>query len=176
MSDETVMSSVVEIVKVLAPLGAAWLGFSLTRKTSLETARSIAAIDREKYKHNSLWEARRDAYTQIVSALNALAKSTSLIDYHMNGEEGEAERYYASDLYNNESKAMWNDYRAVKSAYDNYILVLSEAFKDRFSEWHKDFHAEEDGIPPQQAECHDSAMTTHLPQFIALAQQEIWPE
>jgi hypothetical protein len=75
-------------------------------ENQLDTARNIAAIDREKYKHNGSWEARRTAYTEIVAALTALAKSASFIDYHMNGEEAEAERYYASEQFNKHSQAM----------------------------------------------------------------------
>lgn len=176
MAEETIMSSIVDIVKALAPLAGAWVGFWLTRKTSLDTARNIATVDREKYKHNGLWEARRTAYTEIVTALTALAKSASLIDYHMNGEDAEAERYYASEQFNKHSQAMWEEYRAVKAHYDRHILVLSEAFKALFSQWQMDFHLEAEGIPPQQAEAQDGAMTIHIPKFIALAQQEIWPE
>lgn len=176
MAEETLLSSIVDIVKALVPLGGAWVGFWLTRKTSLDTARNIAAIDREKYKHNGLWEARRTAYTEIVAALTELAKSASLIDYHMNGEEADAERYYASEQFNKHSLAMWEDYRAVKALYDRHILVLSEAFKELFSQWQKSFHIEAEGIPPQQAEAQDGAMTVHIPRFIALAQHEIWPE
>jgi hypothetical protein len=33
--------------------------------------------------------------------------------------------------------------------------VLSEAFKELFSQWQKDFHSEAEGIPPQQAETQD---------------------
>lgn len=178
MMDSTTL--ILEISKIAAPaitgLGGIWLGSKLTRGTSLQTARNIAAIDREKYKHNSLWEARRVAYTEIVSALNVLAKSASLIDYHMNGEEAEAERYYASEMYNKHSQAMWEDYRAVKALYDSHILVLSEAFKDLYREWQTDFRSEEYGIPPQQADGQDNAMRTHTPRFIALAQREIWPD
>jgi hypothetical protein len=93
----------------------------------------------------------------------------------MNGEEAEAERYYASEQFNKHSQAMWEEYRAVKALYDRHILVLSEGVQGAFQPVAKGLPLRRIGIPPQQ-QAQDCAMTIHIPQFIVLAQQEIWPE
>ena len=166
---------IIAVIGTLGTLGGAAIGAWIAGSSSKATALRIALVERDKHKHDRLWDARREAYTVIVAAMSALEKTASRMDDRMNGHEADAEGYYQSQTYNEDAEELWSEFRAVKAAYEGNILVLSEGFKAAYAEWQKDFFYEEEGIPPQQADAHYNAMRQHIPLFVELAQAEIWP-
>ncbi|UZW57549.1 hypothetical protein NUH86_18375 [Sphingobium sp. JS3065] len=159
---------------LIVGFGGVWFGAYLNRKSALQTAIQLAEIDRHKYAQDRLWDARKDAYTAIVSGLTALDKSVDkMYDGFFNGPN-DPEDYFQSSSFNEENDELWKRYRATKELYDNSVLILSDAFKVKFGEWQQDFfHYDENDIPPEVTRAHRTAMGKHLHQFVEIAKGEL---
>ncbi|SEI99463.1 hypothetical protein SAMN05518849_102126 [Sphingobium sp. AP50] len=165
------------LIGTLSGLGGTWLGAYLNRKSAYQTAIQLADVERHKYAQGRLWDAKKEAYTLIIGELNVMRKLTQRINDGFTDGEMHEEEYFQSASFHKDNNELWNRYRQLQTTFDNNSLILSDRFKEQFSEWMKDlFYCDEDDIPPILADVHWNAMRKHVPLFVEVAKDEIAPK
>lgn len=164
---------VTALVSLAGTLGGTWLGARLNSRSSAQTALQLAEVERHKYKHDRLWDARKEAYTLMIVEFNAMNRTADRMYDWFFGELAEPERYFESPQYHTDSVELWSAYRKAKALLQSNTLVISEKFADLFREWERHFMVGEDADPPQRSDSEREAMATYLPKFIELAKSEI---
>lgn len=166
----------VSLIGIGGLLAGTWLGAYLNRKGSLQTALHQAEVERQKYAHDRLWDARKEAYTAIIIALNAIYKVADKLYDGFFAEGSDGERFYGHDEFGKLSSELWEKFRSLNAQFEDSTLILSDSFKALFSEWRNDFlDSDENDIPPEQYRQHYASIRNYLPKIVEAAKAEIAP-
>ncbi|CAN5120014.1 hypothetical protein BH10PLA2_BH10PLA2_00290 [soil metagenome] len=166
---------VTAIISTLGALGGTWLGAYLNSRSSEQTALQLAEVERHKYKHDRLWDARKEAYTLIIAELNDLERVAGRIYSRFYGDNAQPEGYFQSEVYDTDTAELWTLFHEVKALGRSNRLILADEFVERISHWERDFIYDEKESPTERVICYRNAMAKHLPEFIEFAKREIAP-
>lgn len=160
----------------LMGLAGTWLGAHLNQKSGLQTALQLADVERQKYAHDRLWDARKEAYTAIIVSLNAIYKTADRLYDGFFAEGADGERFFGDESYSRLNIELWERYRSLNTEFEDSTLILSDSFKTLFSEWQSDFcNTDENDIPPEHARQYYRSIYNYLPKIVKAAKAEIAP-
>jgi hypothetical protein len=155
-------------------LGGTWLGAYLNRKAAIATAHQLLEVERHKYAQSRLWDAKKDAYTEIVAHLNGVHKDVQYTLDRLFDPDIDPQPYIESKEFNDDATEHWRRISALNATLDNSSLIASEEFKSAFEQWRVDFIAYDiDDDPRRVATVQSDAMNKHKPALIRLAKDEL---
>lgn len=164
------------LIGTFSGLGGTWLGAYLNRKSAYQTALQLVEIEQHKYTQDRLWDAKKEAYTQVIVSLNAMRKTAATMEDYAWGETAEPDRYFSNPLYKEHTDEFWASFRAVKALFENNALIFSEEFLTLHDNWERELLMyDEDEEPYMFIKVHHDAMSRFHRQFVELAKSEISP-
>lgn len=140
------------------------------------TAKTVALLERERYAHDRLWDARREIYTDLIAKMRTFERAAGAVSDGFNDGELDPEAYFHSVGYDADNKNSVAAYRVLAEAYDDGRLMISETFAIRFELFLAGIYATDDEDPPARATiAFDAAATAHA-DLLAIALAEIAPK
>jgi len=171
--DSAVASALIGAISAIA---GTILGAKVTQAGALKTARDMQELERHKYTHDRLWDARKEAYTAIVFQLRTTARAAEKLYAGLHDQYGDPEEYFQSEQYNQDSRTLWETWRGTVAEYEKSRLLLSDAFSASFETIQAGVHAvDEDAIPPDRAEAIFAVFDDAVAPLTAIAKSEIAP-
>jgi hypothetical protein len=155
-------------------LGGTWLGGYMNRKTAIDTAHQLVEVERHKHAQSRLWDAKKDAYTDIVAQFNAIDNAiTSMVERLFDAEINPS-YYLESDEYNKDITAIWQRIWKLNNSLDNNRLVISDEFQAEISEWNIEF-VDYDGrdAPREMITVQSEATKKYIPIIVKVAKAEL---
>lgn len=164
----------IALISTGGTLGGTWLGAFLNRRSALDTAKQLADVEQHKYAKSRLWDAQKEAYTDIIIQLNAIEKLVGQILNALFDPEVDPSYYLESEQSNNETSTLWQRIWKIEDTVKNNSLILPDLFQASFSAWRADFENYDEEAEPQEVIITQSkAIDKHKPAMIKLARDEL---
>lgn len=171
MIDSAIITTV---VAALTGLGGTWLGAYLNRKSAVDTAHKLVEVERHKYAQSRLWDAKKDAYTEIVVQLNAIDRDLSSMESTLFDPDVDPTYYIESEHYSSDASALWRRVGKLNATLSDNSLILSDEFQSAVTDWNIDFaDYDEDTQPREVFTVQSEATARHKPVIIKIAKDEL---
>lgn len=155
-------------------LGGTWLGAFLNRRSALETARQLADVEQHKYAQTQLWDAKKDAYTDIIVQLNVIDKSIEQVMDTLFDPDIDPSYYLESEDCGKDNALLWQRIWKLDDTVSNNSLILSDTFQSSYAAWRKDFSRYDGDTDPREvAMIQSKAIDEHKPILIQMAKDEL---
>lgn len=162
------------LIGAVVLLGATWLGAYLNRKGAVETARQLIEVEHRKYAQSRLWDAKKDAYTDIVAQFNAIDKDLDGTVDRLFDPDYDPQPYIDSDEYVQDNTAFWRRINTLWTTIKNNGLILSDDFQAAFVQWNVeliDYDAEDEAR--KIATVQSKATKKYIPIIVKIAKAEL---
>lgn len=155
-------------------LAGSWLGAHLNRKSAIATARQLVEVEQHKYAQSRLWDAKKDAYTEMIVEFNAIDRAISSIVDRVFDPDVDPSYYIDSDEHSNDVTAIWQRIWKLNNALDNNSLVVSDEFKKALSDWNIEFvDYREEADPQDVISVQSEATKKYIPVIVKVAKAEL---
>ena len=159
---------IVEVVTALIGLGGAVVGGGISSVTTILVARA----EREKYRGERSWDLRREAYTNIIGALD---RARAIIVHIDDGYDHDAHAWDASEANRASQAQMIEHFHAARTEFHANRLMLSSAFVAQYERMNRELGEADNPnlIPPESAGMAVRVMNQVVPEMEALAKKEL---
>ena len=144
------------------------VGGAITSVTTLLIQRS----ERQKYLRERSWDLRREAYTEIIGALDRARAITMHID---EGYREDAHQWDESEANRKAQSQMVEHFHKARTVFHAKRLILSRAFIAKYETMNRELGEASNPnlIPPEAAEISADVMRRLVPALEELAQREL---
>ena len=155
-------------------LGAAVAGW-MSRTTTLAAISRQSEIDRVREREQRIWESRKDAYVRILAKLKEALGKAEVVEWGV-AELG-AERYFAAEVWGNETGAMGAAWKDSQAEFDLGELIVSDKFAERFRGLERcvALATDPNNLPPEVCEIELVCFREAYPELLRLAREDIDP-
>lgn len=174
METEVVVALVGGGFGLAGTIGGTLLGMFVNSKSAVRTAVQLADVERLKHAQSRIWDARKDAYTDIVGQYNEIERTVQKIRDELNDPEVDPRFYLESEHSNNDSVELWNKVKSLREIITNRVLFVSGEFYQLFEVWFKEFTSYREDF--EAFECNViqlAAMQKYRPLIVRMATDEL---
>lgn len=155
-------------------LGGTWLGAFLNRRSALDTAKALAAVEQHKYAQTRLWDAKKEVFTAIVSELNGLELSVESLASILFDPDVDPSPYIQSNDYNTAFGNLWRVTVKTDRLIADNSLILPDDFQSEYAQWHGEFfNYNEDTSEREISIIMSKALSTFKPRMVYMAKSEL---
>ena len=161
----------IEITSALIGLGGVVVGSFISSMTTLLIHRS----ERQKYRRERSWDHRREAYTNIIGALDRARAIGKHIDEKY---QEDPHSWGASESNRTANDQMIDFFHSARNAFHANRLMLSSAFVAKYDKmnWELGEADWQNLTPPETSEIAKNVMCRIVPEMEALAIRELGVE
>lgn len=165
------------IITIIGTLAGTILGTHLSKKSSVSAAKELAELERIKYTHDRLWDARKDTYAAMLASIASVRRSAqSLYNGYFDDEDGlPPEAFCGTPHWGKINTQLWNGWRECQAEFDRGRLIFSDDFIARFETLAGAVYGEEDDNPPDRASDTVDALNLASDDLLKIARAEIAP-
>ncbi len=155
-------------------LAGAWLGTYMNQRSAIQTARQLVDVERHKFAQTRLWEAKKEAFTQIISELNGLQISVESIAEILFDHEVDPSPYIQSSDYSAAFGNLWKIVVKIDRMIDDNSLILPDEFQGEYAAWRGDFfNYNEDTSEREISITQSKALSSFKPKLVIIAKNEL---
>jgi len=155
-------------------LGGTWLGAFLNRRSALDTAKQLAEVEQHKYAQSRLWDAKKEAFTQVIVELHTVDRMVDQVFNNLFDPETDPMYYLEAEESTKDGILLWQYRCKADDFVKNNSLILPDLFQAAFKAWLSDFeNYDEESEPQFVVMVQKKAMDRHKPILIKLAKDDL---
>lgn len=174
METEVVVALVGGGFGLAGTIGGTLLGMYINGRSAVRTALQLADVERHKHAQSRIWDAKKDAYTDIIVQLNVIDKSIEQTMDTLFDPDIDPSYYLDSEESGKDNTLLWQRIWKLDDTVSNNSLILSDTFQLSFADWRKAFSRfDGDTDPREVAIIQSNAIGEHKPILIQMAKDEL---
>lgn len=174
METEVVVALVGGGFGLAGTIGGTLLGMYVNGKSAVRTALQLADVERHKHAQSRIWDAKKDAYTDIIVQLNVIDKSIEQTMDILFDPDVDPSHYLDSEECRKDNALLWQRIWKLDDTVSNNSLILSDPFQRLYADWKREFSLFDGETDPREgAMIQSKAIDEHKSIFIQMAKDEL---
>lgn len=136
------------LIAVVGTILVTWFGSQLSQRQAERAAKRQAERDDRQFRAQRLWDARKEAYAEILKYCRQWYMEWYAMDYQFNDEESDPHTYHGSKSEVAAKRRSSEAVSARNDAFDANMLVLSDDFIVAFMRLREEAKGISDFDPP----------------------------